>query len=75
MENRRNKYGVKNGEDTYRTINGIVYQQFTDDGGLTLQDSKKRIRQFQLEYPRYHFITIRQKEGYYRIYRIVDNCY
>ena len=55
--NTRNKNGVKNCDNFYRIINGIEYEQWTDDISIDIKKERK-------EYPNYKFI----KRGE-RIYR------
>ena len=62
-DNIRNVHGVKDSINTY--LNG--YSQWTDNC-LTKQDTLKRIKIDQKEYPDFQFIYRKQKEGYYRVY-------
>ena len=71
-DNRRNQSGVKDCINTYRNIKGKFYFQWTDDGGVTLSETKSKISEYKKEFPNHNFISIKQKEGYYRIYRQVN---
>lgn len=58
-----NSYGVKDSINTYLTINGQRYEQWSDTG--TKED-------YQKEHPLEKFIARKQPEGFTRIYRLTQ---
>lgn len=63
MNNSRNQFGLKDSINTYLNIAGKRYEQWADF------KSKAECEQ---EYPQYTFIARKQKEGFTRIYKLVD---
>ena len=63
MNNTRNSFGVKDSILTYRNINGKFYEQWSDF---------KSKEQCEAENPSDTFIARKQKEGFTRIYRQIE---
>ncbi len=62
--NRRNRYGVKDSCDTYLTIKGCQYEQFSDC---------KTKEECQNEFPDDHFISRTIDKSFIRIYRKIKS--
>ena len=60
VNNKRNGYGVKDSSNTYLTVSGRHYEQWSDF---------KTKEECETEYPQYKFIQRKQK-GFTRIYRL-----